>query len=96
MSNIAITLSAEVKSAIMNGVSKIDGFSKTKRGDLGVEFDSFRISSTPSRLFSQVDLKVEFLNKGIVVGVTQVEANVAIGDVVSIAGVDGLLKLNIA
>ncbi len=91
----SITITSDVKAKVMDGASKADGFGKTKSGGLGVEFDGFRVSSSSDRVFGQTFLVVEFLNNGVVVGTTKINANVGGGDVVELGGIEGLLKLTI-
>lgn len=90
-----ITITSDVKAAVMDGASKVDGFGKTKSGGLGVEFDGFRVSSSVERLFGPTFLLVEFLNKGVVVGMTRINANVPGGDIVQLTGVEGMLELKV-
>ena len=91
-----ITITSDVKAAVMAGASKADGFGKTKSGGLGVEFDSFRVSSSSERFFGPTFLLVEFLRKGVVIGSIKTNANVFDGDTVQLTGVEGMLELKIA
>lgn len=91
-----ITITSEVKAAVMAGAAKADGFGKTKSGGLGVEFDSFRVSSSSERFFGPTFLLVEFLRKGVVIGSIRTDANVSGGDTVQMTGVEGMLELKIA
>lgn len=91
-----ITITSDVKAAVMAGASKADGFGKTKGGGLGVEFDGLRVSSSSERVFGLTFLLVEFLRKGVVVGSISAIANVSGGDTVQLTGVEGMVELKIS